>query len=245
MDSYIEKNKREYNAKAQAWENAVQTNAGHKYLEKPAMDNELPESFSGKSVLCIGVGSGGELKEILKRNPARVVGIDISDELLKIAASKYPSVEFKEMNMSDMDFPDATFDFIYSSLAFHYAPDWDILLKEVGRVLKQGGTVLFSTHNPVYWGSKPTTGNHTNPRCITLTEHTATLPGDIEITYYNHPSQASIQEALEHAGFTVQSFFVPSVIDAETEGEEKEWYEELKQLNAKDPLFLVIQATKQ
>lgn len=222
----------------------MQTNVGHKYLEKPAMDGELPESFSGKAVLSIGVGSGDELKEILKRNPARVVGIDISDELMKIAARKYPSVEFKEMDMSDMDFPDATFDFVYSSLAFHYAPDWDILLTEVGRVLKQGGTLLFSTHNPEYWGTKPSTGKHTNPRGITLTEHTAVLPGEIEIIYFNHPSHASIKEALEYAGFDVQSLFAPSIVEAQPEGEEKEWYEELKQKNAKDPLFLVVKALK-
>jgi ubiquinone/menaquinone biosynthesis C-methylase UbiE len=222
MDS-LRKNKQEYNAKAQAWEDAMPTNVGHKYLEKPAMDSELPESFSAQSVLCIGVGSGGELTEILKRNPARVVGIDISEELMKIAASKHPSVEFRKMDMSAMDFPDATFDFVYSSLAFHYAPDWDVLFKEVGRVLKPGGVVLFSTDNPSYWGSKPKTGEYTNLRGITLTEHTAVIPGDIVITYYNHPSQASIKEALEHAGFTVQSFFNPSVISSEAEGQEREW----------------------
>jgi ubiquinone/menaquinone biosynthesis C-methylase UbiE len=244
MNSPIQKNKQEYNAKAQAWEDAMQTNVGHKYLEKPAMDNELPENFSGKSILSIGVGSGDEFTEILKRNPVRVVGIDISDELLKIAARKYPSVEFKEMDMSAMDFPDASFDFIYSSLAFHYAPDWDVLLAEIGRILKPGGTLLFSTHNPEYWGLKPTTGNYTNPRGITLTEHTATLPADIEITFYNHQSHESIREALEYSGFVVQSFLVPSVIEAKTEGQEREWYEELKQINAEDPLFLVVKAVK-
>lgn len=244
-DTVVQKNRQAYNTKAQSWEDEMKTNVGHKYLEKPAMDNELPETLEDQSVLSIGVGSGDELKEILRRNPTRVVGIDISSELLKIAAQKYPSVELKEIDMTQMSFTDGEFDFVYSSLTLHYAPDWDALLKEISRVLKQGGTLLFSTHNPPYWSLKPTTGNKsTNERGITLTEHTATLPGNVEITFYNHPDQASIKDALEHAGFVVQSFFTPSAVDAEIEGEEGEWYRELKEKNAKNPLFLIAKAKK-
>lgn len=245
MMDLVQKNASVYNASAQSWEDAMKTNVGHKYLEKPAMDAELPGTLEDKEVLSIGVGTGDELKEILKRNPARVVGIDISRELLKIAAQKYPTVEFKEMDMTQMDFADEEFDVVYSSLTFHYALDWDVLLKEIKRVLKKGGTLLFSTHNPQYWGLKPATGNeHSNGRGITLKEHTALLPGDVAITFYNHPSQDSIKEALEHAGFSIESFFTPKVIEAEVHNDEKEKYEELKTKNSSIPLFLIVKATK-
>lgn len=230
---------------AQSWEEAMQTNVGHKYLEKPAMNRELPETLEGKKVLSIGVGGGDELMEILKRKPARVVGIDISKELLGIASNTYPSVELKEMNMMCMSFGDAEFDFVYSSLTLHYTNDWDALLKEINRVLKPGGTLLFSTHNPSYWALKPETGNeYTNDRGITLKEHTATLPGDVEITFFNHQNKESIKDALEHAGFIIESFFNPKVVDAEVGEDEKEKYQRLKETDPKNPRFLIVRAVK-
>ena len=158
-NSVIEKNAREYDLHAQSWQASMSTNMGHKYLEKPAMEKELSATFEDKSVLCIGVGSGDELKEILKRNPAHVTGIEISNKLLNIARSRFPNVEFKKMDMTATAFPDSFFDYVYSSLTFHYARDWDVLCSEIYRVLKKGGEVLFSTHHPDYWSRKAPTGN--------------------------------------------------------------------------------------
>lgn len=247
-DSTTEKNAQEYDAHAQSWQASMSTNMGHKYLEKPAMEKELPATFEGKSILCIGVGSGDELAEILKRNPAHITGIDISNELLNIAKSRFPNVEFKKMDMTAMDFPDSTFDFVYSSLTLHYAKDWDVLCLEIYRILKKGGELLFSTHHPDYWSRKTPTGNsYTNPRGITLTEHTAVLPGDISIIYYNHPNTDSIHEALSHAGFNIEKSFAPSVIDLDANTlpeQDKEGYTKLKTKNSESPLFYIVKAVK-
>ncbi|MCK6462675.1 MAG: class I SAM-dependent methyltransferase [Candidatus Pacebacteria bacterium] len=246
MDTATEKNEKEYDLRAKEWQAAMATNFGHLYLEKPAMAKMLPYSLVDKNVLCIGVGSGDELEEILKRNPNNVVGIDISNNLLDIARTRFPQVEFLKMDMTRMMFEDNSFDFIYSSLTFHYARDWDVLLAEVGRVLKDGGLVLFSTHHPIKWGNKNPTGNsYTNPRGITLTEHTAILPGDIEVIYYNHASENAIREALEHAGFCVKSFIAPPVVDVPLDvfnSAEKEEYLKFKENNSKKPIFLVVSA---
>jgi len=245
MDTIAQANAQAYNSMASSWEEAMKTNVGHKYLEKPAMRAELPDSFEGQTVLSIGVGTGGELEEILKRAPLRLTGIDISKQLLGIASEKFPSIEFAEMNMEHMSFPDETFDFIYSSLVFEYARDWDTFLKEVHRILKPGGILLFSTHNPSYWALKPATGReYTNARGITLKEHSATLPGDVEVIFYNHPDQESIRSALEYAGFGILAFYTPSVIEIRPETAEEENYNALKEKNAKNPLFLIIKSEK-
>lgn len=249
--SYQDKNIQSYNKGAQEWAMRVPTNAGHMYLEKPSIEKELPTDLVGKVVLCIGVGSGYELDEILKRNPSNVVGIDTSDALIKIASEKYPSVKFFVMDMMHMNFPNESFDFVYSSLTFHYSNDWDALLAGVRRVLHQKGTLLFSTHNPKYWSNNPKTGNeYTNERGIKLTEHTATLPaGNIDITYYNHSSEQSIRSSIEHAGFRIESFFAPLVVELTKEQlagmDEKEQggYMRLKDKNLVSPLFLVVRAT--
>lgn len=215
------------------------------------MERELPEDLTRQRVLCIGVGSGAELDVLLNRDPGLVVGIDVSGKLLAIAAARYPGVRFARMDMMTMALADRTFDFVYSGLAFHYANDWDQLLAEVHRVLRPGGTLLFSTHHPGYWAQKPGTGRrHTNARGITLTEHVAILPAaGVEIVYYNHADEASITEALRHAGFAVQSLVSPRV-QALTEAEAaaldasaRERYDDVSAKNAARPLFLVVRAS--
>lgn len=244
----IKNNEESYDLHANDWHEAMATNFGHKYLEKPAMTSLLPESLQGKSVLCIGVGTGEELSELLNLSPAKVVAIDISEELLKITASKFPDVKLHKMDMMDLAFADKSFDYAYSSLAFHYANDWDKLLTGIYRVLKRSGHLIFSTHNPNYWGKKPATGgSHTNLRGVRVSEHQCTLPGGVEITYYNHEGQAGIKEAVEHAGFTLEESFAPEVREVnhgELNESENESYMALKKKNADLPLFYIVSATK-
>lgn len=208
------------------------------------MESQLPQTLEGESVLAIGVGSGAELGALLRRNPASVAGIDISSSLLEIAQRNYPQVDFYEMDMSNMTFPDGEFNLAYSSLAFDYAKDWDLLLSGVNRVLKPKGALLFSTHHPDYWGKKPATGvTHINERGIELKEHAIGL-GAIGLTYYNHPSQESIRDAVEHAGFEIESFFAPQVADIEVSAPEQEAYDKFKLKNAADPMLLIVKAQK-
>ncbi|MDO8460468.1 MAG: class I SAM-dependent methyltransferase [Nanoarchaeota archaeon] len=126
---------------------------GHSHLEKPAMYKELP-NLNGKSVLCIGCGAGEECEHINSLGAKKVIGIDISKELIDIAKKNYPTIDFYVMDMEKLKFKNESFDFIYSSLVMHYVKDWTKVLKEVKRVLKSNGIFLFSTHNPVYWGAE-------------------------------------------------------------------------------------------
>jgi len=248
MDIVTEKNTKQYDTHAKEWQAEMDSNLGHKYLEKPAMEQELPKDLTDKAVLSIGVGSGDELLEILKRHPRKVVGIDVSSKLLDIARARFPDVEFQKMEMTDLHFPDDSFDLIYSSLTFHYAKDWDILLSGTYRVLKENGELLFSTHHPVYWGSKASTGNkYTNERGVTVTEYTAVLPADIEITYYNHENEDAIREAVKHAGFEIKHSFAPLVIDVpinEIPENNIVKYQKLKIKNEEMPLFFIVKAIK-
>lgn len=54
------------------------------------------------------------------------------------------------MSMEKLDLPDNSIDFIYSSLALHYLPDWNPVFSEACRLLKPGGQFLFSCNHPVH-----------------------------------------------------------------------------------------------
>jgi len=248
MNITTQANAAAYDTHAQAWYEHTKRNEKYRFLEKPAMETLLPSDLSGKNVLCIGVGSGEELGTLLARNPRHIVAIDISQRLLDITHEQYPEVECMCVDMMELaDRVDTLFDLVYSSLAFHYTRDWDALLAGVHRVLRPGGTLLFSTHHPGYWAKNPTGASHTNKRGVKLTEHTATLPGGVGITYYNHTSTDALQEALHHTGFTVERAFAPDVVSVPphtlTPALRKR-YENLVRTNQETPLFWVVGARK-
>jgi len=129
--------------------NRVQPNSFyHKYVEKPAMLSLLPD-LQGKKVLCIGVGTGQEAKELSDRG-ASVVGIDISEGMINQARKNFPGIEFLVKDMMNHDFEADTFDLVYSSLALHYAEDLPALFRNIWRVIKPEGILLFSTTHPIF-----------------------------------------------------------------------------------------------
>lgn len=120
----------------------------HAYYEKPAIRAELPD-LNGLQVISIGCGSGVDTRWLADNGADKVAGIDISANLLAIAKSNNPDIEFYEMDMEKLDFPDDSFDLAYSSLAIHYVDDWTKPLKEALRVLRSGGQYVFSCGHPI------------------------------------------------------------------------------------------------
>lgn len=119
----------------------------HAYYEKPAMRALLPD-LKDMSVLSVGCGSGEDSNYLKTHGAQKSIGIDTSGALIKIATDTYPDCEFRIMDMEKLDFPDAHFDFVYSSLAIHYVEDWTGVFKEVFRVLKPRSYFLFSCGHP-------------------------------------------------------------------------------------------------
>lgn len=143
-----------YNAYAAQWTERMRSgsNIAHTLLEKPAMYGKIP-NLCGKAVLCIGCGGGEECRHLQSLGATRIVGTDISSALIAIARQTYTDIDFSVMDMEQLDFPDQTFDFIYSSLALHYVADWTRTLRHIHRILRDDGTFLFSTHHPLLWGA--------------------------------------------------------------------------------------------
>lgn len=126
-------------------------------LEQPAMRKMLPD-IKGKDILDIGCGFGANCLEFSALAHS-VTGIDISIRMLETARKINCAGNIKYMNLSmeDMDcLPSMSYDLVYSSLAFHYALDFDKLISSCHRVLKKNGILLFSQENPITTASKNT-----------------------------------------------------------------------------------------
>ena len=111
----------------------------------------LPD-FCGKRVLDLGCGYGWHCKYAADHGAFSVLGTDISKKMLAKAQAinSAPQINYQCIAMEDLSFPERTFDVILSSLAFHYIEDFEPLVVNISKWLKQGGTLVFSVEHPVF-----------------------------------------------------------------------------------------------
>ena len=109
---------------------------------------KLLEVEDGMNILDAGCGTGNFSIKLAERG-CNVTGVDISDEMLKIARNKAVKlnfdIEFFNMNFKNLPFEDDTFDAVISISAFEFADAPAEILQELLRVVKKGGQVLIGT----------------------------------------------------------------------------------------------------
>ncbi len=106
----------------------------------------------GSAVLDVGVG-GGRTTTFLSNTASRYVGVDYSAAMIRICRNRFPGLEFLVSDASDLSaFEGSSFDAVIMAFnAIDYVlPDekrWECL-RECRRVLRSGGVLIFSSHNP-------------------------------------------------------------------------------------------------
>ena len=123
--------------------------------ERPAMLAMLPD-VDGARILDAGCGSGWYAERLLERG-ASVDAIDASAGMAKFASERIrrlpeelsarASVRVADL-AAPLPFEPASFSGVLSPLVLHYLKDWRPTLREIHRVLRPGGWLLFSTHHP-------------------------------------------------------------------------------------------------
>jgi ubiquinone/menaquinone biosynthesis C-methylase UbiE len=104
--------------------------------------------LQGKHLLEIGCGMGFDSLEFLKRG-VRVTAIDLTPTAAKLAQRHFElaGVQAEEVrvgNALELDFPDETFDAVWSNGVLHATGDTPLAIREVRRVLKPGGRAIIS-----------------------------------------------------------------------------------------------------
>ena len=77
----------------------------------------------------------------------RARGVELRDELIAEARRWFGTLPIERVAGVALPFPDAAFDVVMSFDVFEHIPDSDAHLREVGRVLRPGGTYLIQTPN--------------------------------------------------------------------------------------------------
>ncbi len=127
--------------------NAIADQSFMEWFNNPALLSTLTLFIShlpsSPIVLDIGCGTGGESKRLSSLG-AKVIGIDFSDESIKLAKANIPDVQFILMDILDMKFQPQYFDgVIEAGVLFHFTKEeQDIILGKVLSYLKANGRFL-------------------------------------------------------------------------------------------------------
>ena len=155
-----------------------------RYLSPPG-DSPYPLEYmfylvgdvAGKDVLDLGCGIGEELVPLIYKG-ARVIGIDLSPELIDLAERRvamqcagFPTPQLFARSAYETGLADRSLDMVFCSALLHHL-DLPTVLKEISRILRPGGR--FIVREPVRFSR-------------TLTKLRKLFPEHKDVSEYEHP----------------------------------------------------------
>ena len=105
----------------------------------------------GSHILDIGCGTGAFAKRLAGAG-FRVTGIDLSDDMLKLARDNcrdLGNVSFRKADAEDLPFDHAAFDAVLCFAVHHHFLAYHRIVAEVSRVLKPGGRLFIGDPNGI------------------------------------------------------------------------------------------------
>lgn len=171
--------------------------------------------------------------------------------MLDIAKKNNPDIDFQEMDMEHLNFPNNSFDLAYSSLAIHYVDNWIQPLGEAHRVLRNSGRYIFSCGHPIDSAMEYATEGDikyarlgrsinklTNERTIygnyLVPENDGVMPikgmlGDTEVVVY-HRTFSKMLEQIHASSFAIERLVEPQPVEGDPDH-----YEQLTKI----PTFMI------
>jgi SAM-dependent methyltransferase len=117
-------------------------------------------SLPDKDVLEIGVGNGSHA-QLISSYARSYTGIDLTDyavtsttkrlELGGNGISRKPDVKVIRMDAERMDFPDQSFDLVWSWGVIHHSANTRKIVEEIHRVLRPGGVAITMVYHRSFW----------------------------------------------------------------------------------------------
>lgn len=120
----------------------------------PAQDHvvRVARPHAGERVLDVATGTGNTAIKA-RELTTNVTGFDLSPELLNVARKKAEAAGFGDIRWDEGDaaklpYPDASFDVVLSTCGHMFAPDQAQVGKELVRVTRPGGRIVFMAWTP-------------------------------------------------------------------------------------------------
>lgn len=127
------------------------------YTHQKTIDPALFEAigkYKNKTIYDVACGNGYVSRKLANGGAKEVWASDISENLIKIAQTKYenPQNKIKYFVSDSSDFnelPENRFDLVVMNMALHYVPDFEKFTNGLKKVLKKNGRFVFSHPHPL------------------------------------------------------------------------------------------------
>ena len=107
--------------------------------------SEYLKNIDYNKLLDIGAGTGYLINMLKDKEMAEFYGLDLSEEMIKIAKSKnIENAQFILGSANKLPFDDDAFDIVTCIQSFHHYPYPNEAMREAYRVLKKGGLYILS-----------------------------------------------------------------------------------------------------
>ena len=159
----------------------------YKPLDRQLLD-QLAASVEEGGLICdLGCGPG-QIARYLHECGARVMGVDLSAQMIELARHLNPGLEFKQGNMLALDVEDEAWAGIAAFYSIIHIPREEVVnvLLELKRVLRPGGRLLLAFHI----GTE-----------VVHMEEWWELPVSADFVYFQPPE---MQAYLQAAGFLIE-----------------------------------------
>lgn len=136
---------------------------------------DLADVGPGDHVLDVACGTGivGRTAAPRVRPDGAVVGVDLNEAMLTVARRVGPAIEWRQGDVTELPFPDGSFDVVVCQMALMFFPDRKGALAEMARVTKDDGTVAVLVpaglpDQPAYGPFVDTAARHAGPEAMSL-----------------------------------------------------------------------------
>lgn len=102
-------------------------------------------SLDRPNILDVGCGPGWFTDNLARHGT--VTGLDLSEEAINMARSRFPKVTFMAGNVYEVRLPEAHFDVVVSQEVLDHVEDQSAFISRVAGLLKPGGHLLLSYAN--------------------------------------------------------------------------------------------------
>lgn len=109
----------------------------------------LSRSRSPKTVLELGCGTGIYTRMLLGSFPdATIRAVDVSDAMIRVAREQIESQRASFVCADAVTFTEGDYDLVTSNASFHWFSDLARTIRNVGKMLNEGGVLTFSHFGP-------------------------------------------------------------------------------------------------
>jgi SAM-dependent methyltransferase len=136
-----------YDSAARAYAEHLASELDRKPLDRHLLNRFAEATSGGGLVADLGCGPG-HVAGYLGERGVRMVGIDLSPEMVRIATELQPRIEFRVGDMTALDLPDGSLAGVIAFYAIvHFKPDeLGPVFREMRRILSPGGLALLAFH---------------------------------------------------------------------------------------------------